>query len=153
MARRPLTLVVANKTDLAPHADENAPLDPFPHDPSLHPSPLLHYDQLPAELRRRVHPDDVHHVSCHNNDGIDGLIDSLGMHLEQRYHGTTTTTNDKESQQSQQRHDQSHEDLSMGHEEPAFVTRERHRTHLVECVELLQVSSTCTPQRQVLYSI
>jgi len=30
----------------------------------------------------------------------------------------------------------------MGHEEPAFVTRERHRTHLVECVELLQCART-----------
>jgi tRNA modification GTPase len=68
---------------------------------------------LPTYFNKNVKKNDYYYVSCLTNDGIDELIESLGKHLEDRYN------------------------LNELAAEPSFVTRSRHRKHLIECVHML----------------
>ena len=100
----PLIVVIANKIDQS----------------SVVVAPSIGHDDLPDYLRTHVLAEDFHLISCHQNQGIDRLVDSLGLHLEHRFNAVTgkTTINDENN-------------------EPSFVTRERHRLHLSTCEEHL----------------
>ena len=113
---RASTIVAANKMDLIqPSSSKSlASLDSFP-------IISLSHSNLPTHLRNTVQEQDIHCISCHDNDGINELMISIERNLCDHFN------QDRSIELGSQENTK----------EPFFITRERHRHHLIECEEML----------------